>query len=200
MTSLKNIFFAAMIPLIALGGLWFPLLGYLAAVIAAVLIIASSRRKRYGCGHLCPRGKFLDVLVRSLSLRRLPPAFFRKPLVRWTTLIAFSGLLIARLVQAWGNITAVGGVFVSMCLLSTSIAILMGILTSPRAWCSICPVGMLQDLAHLNPNARSASASPNRSLAETTPGPMTPSRKGPAGPTGPDAAGDEPTRNDEQVE
>jgi ferredoxin-type protein NapH len=35
-------------------------------------------------------------------------------------------------------------VFVTMCILTTSIAILFGAVFAPRAWCSFCPMGTMQ--------------------------------------------------------
>ena len=38
----------------------------------------------------------------------------------------------------------IGMVFVTLCILTTSIAILFGVIISPRAWCSFCPMGTLK--------------------------------------------------------
>ena len=38
----------------------------------------------------------------------------------------------------------IGMVFVTLCILTTSVAILFGVVIAPRAWCSFCPMGTLQ--------------------------------------------------------
>ncbi|MDD1731511.1 MAG: 4Fe-4S ferredoxin iron-sulfur binding domain protein [Methanosaeta sp. NSM2] len=38
----------------------------------------------------------------------------------------------------------IGMVFVTLCILTTSVAILFGVIIAPRAWCSFCPMGTLQ--------------------------------------------------------
>ena len=40
---------------------------------------------------------------------------------------------------------AIGLVFVIMCAVSTVIAIILGISTKHRAWCMMCPMGLLQE-------------------------------------------------------
>ena len=39
----------------------------------------------------------------------------------------------------------IGSVFVVMCILTTIISIILGILTKHRGWCAICPMGFLQE-------------------------------------------------------
>jgi polyferredoxin len=39
----------------------------------------------------------------------------------------------------------IGSVFVLMCLLTTIISIILGIRTKHRGWCTICPMGTLQE-------------------------------------------------------
>lgn len=43
----------------------------------------------------------------------------------------------------WGSITAVGAVFVRMILITTLLAIILGIVFNHRTWCTICPMGTM---------------------------------------------------------
>ena len=52
--------------------------------------------------------------------------------------------MFLRLVNTQGVIDKIGMVFVIICLTTTLIAVFFGILISPRAWCSFCPMGTLQ--------------------------------------------------------
>ncbi|MBU0478393.1 4Fe-4S binding protein [bacterium] len=49
-----------------------------------------------------------------------------------------------RIIQTGGNLIAIGAVFVTMCLVTTIIAIVLGIPMKQRAWCMVCPMGTLQ--------------------------------------------------------
>jgi polyferredoxin len=55
------------------------------------------------------------------------------------------GFLTFRLVAAGHSFLAVGAVFVMMCVITTLIAIALGIVYKERAWCMICPMGKLQE-------------------------------------------------------
>ncbi len=68
-------------PLIAIGGLFYPLLGYLMLVMMLFLIIYAYFKARYWCGNLCPRGAFLDldiVMPHFTRDRPYPRLFTRK--------------------------------------------------------------------------------------------------------------------------
>lgn len=134
-----------LLPLVVIGGLFYPLLGYLVVAMMAVLLTLSAFKGRYWCWHLCPRGAFLDILLSKASLQKPLPANFSKPGFRWAIFYFFVAFLIFRIVRAGGNLIAIGTVFVGMCLLTTIIAVILGVMTRHRGWCAICPMGTLQD-------------------------------------------------------
>jgi len=133
------------LPIIVLGGLFYPLLGYLVIAMMIVLLMLSFFKKRYWCWNLCPRGAFLDGVMSKTSLKRKTPKVFAKQSFRWSVLLIFTSIVLYRLVNTGGNLLAIGAVFVSLCLITTIIAVMMAIFIKPRAWCSICPMGTLQD-------------------------------------------------------
>jgi polyferredoxin len=54
-----------------------------------------------------------------------------------------------RITSILGNLNTfekIGMVFVTMCLVTTAIAVFLGIYLSPRTWCSFCPMGTAQRL------------------------------------------------------
>lgn len=51
---------------------------------------------------------------------------------------------IFQLAIAPKSIIAIGFVFVKMCLITTIIAVLLGLPFKERTWCAICPMGILQ--------------------------------------------------------
>ena len=54
------------------------------------------------------------------------------------------GFMVFRILQTQGVVDKVGMVFVTMCILTTSVSILFGVAIAPRAWCSFCPMGTMQ--------------------------------------------------------
>jgi hypothetical protein len=55
------------------------------------------------------------------------------------------GSFTFKIIRTGGSVKAIGLVFVVMCAVSTVIAIILGISTKYRAWCMICPMGLLQE-------------------------------------------------------
>lgn len=134
-----------LLPLIVIGGLFYPLLGYLVVVMMAILLTLSLFKGRYWCAQLCPRGSFLDIILSKLSRNKPLPKIFTKQWFRWVIFVLFMSFLLFRLKASGGNLVAIGAVFVGICVLSTIIAIILGIVTKHRSWCVICPMGTLQD-------------------------------------------------------
>jgi polyferredoxin len=73
------------------------------------------------------------------------PRIFLKQWFRWLVFALFMIFIIFRLAHTGGKSLVVGSVFVSMCILTTLISIVLGIFTRHRGWCAICPMGTLQE-------------------------------------------------------
>lgn len=129
---------------IAIGGLWYPKLGYGMIGIMLTLMLVSPFMGRWFCGNLCPRGSFNDFLLSKISRKKRIPKVFRSLWVRIPVFAALMGLMLFRVLRTEGIIDRIGMVFVSICLITTLIAILFGIVFAPRAWCSYCPMGTVQ--------------------------------------------------------
>ncbi|MEN9206964.1 MAG: 4Fe-4S binding protein [Gloeomargarita sp. GMQP_bins_69] len=141
--------------LIAVGGLFQPLLGYLMLAMMLFIPFEAYFHGRYWCGNLCPRGAFLDIFLARVSPRRPYPRLFRSKLLRWGIFVLVMSGFVVRLSYAWGDWLAVGGVFVSMCVVTSTVAIALGLTYNERAWCAICPMGTLQEsIAKLGPATR----------------------------------------------
>jgi ferredoxin-type protein NapH len=133
------------LPLIVIGGLFYPLLGYLVVAMMAIFLTLAFFKGRYWCWNFCPRGAFLDIVLSKVSLNKPLPKSFVKEWFRWLIFALFMSFLIIRIVRTGGNLVAIGSVFVVMCVLTTIISIILGVLTKHRGWCMICPMGTLQD-------------------------------------------------------
>ena len=132
------------LPVIVIGGLFFPLLGYIVFFMMLFFLTLSYFKGRFWCSHLCPRGAFLDLILSRFSLHNKIPKIFLKLWFKWLFFAVFMGFFISQLIISPKNPVAIGFVFVRMCIITTIIAITLGIPLRPRAWCAICPMGTLQ--------------------------------------------------------
>ncbi len=133
------------LPLIVVGGLFNPILGYLVVAMMVFFLTLAFFAGRYWCWNLCPRGAFLDIVLSKLSVNKRLPGIFVKQWFRWLVFLLFMGFVIYRVIRTGGNFLMIGSVFVSMCLLTTIISIILGVLTKHRGWCVVCPMGFLQE-------------------------------------------------------
>ncbi|MBU2063408.1 MAG: 4Fe-4S binding protein [Candidatus Omnitrophica bacterium] len=133
------------LPVIVIGGLFYPILGYLVLAMMIVLLSLSFFKGRYWCWNLCPRGAFLDIILSKVSAKKPLPKIFSKIWFRWLIFVLFISFLIIRIIRTGGNLLAIGSVFVIMCLITTIISIILGTIKKHRAWCMICPMGLLQE-------------------------------------------------------
>ncbi len=130
--------------IVSIGGIFYPKLGYILLLVFATLLIIAPFRGRWFCGNLCPRGSFVDFWLAPLSRRLRIPPFLRSMWIRVPIFIALMGFMIYRLLGTQGMVDRIGMVFVTLCIITTSIAILFGVLLAPRTWCTFCPMGTLQ--------------------------------------------------------
>ena len=61
------------LPLIVIGGLFIPWLGYLVVAMMAFFLALSFFAGRYWCRNICPRGAFLDIVIAKASRNRSFP-------------------------------------------------------------------------------------------------------------------------------
>jgi polyferredoxin len=133
------------LPLIVISGLFYPLLGYLVVAMMVIFLTLAFFKGRYWCWNLCPRGAFLDIVLSKVSTNNPLPKIFSRQRFRWLIFFLFMSFIIFRIVHTGGNLIAIGSVFVVMCILTTIISIVLGVLTKHRGWCMICPMGTLQE-------------------------------------------------------
>ena len=137
---------APLVPLVVIGGYFWPYLGYVAIGMLFFMLILALFRGRYYCGWFCAMGSFHERVISLLSRKKKMPPVFKEQWFRWTVFTLMMGLLTSRLVLAGGNLEKIGATFVMMWSIATGLAIGIGLVWKPRAWCSICPMGMFQGL------------------------------------------------------
>lgn len=133
------------LPLIVIGGLFYPLLGYVVVAMMVFFLTLAFFAGRYWCWNLCPRGAFLDMVVAKISMNKPLPRIFAKPWFRWLVFVALMSFVVYRIIRTGGNLIMIGFVFVGMCLLTTIISIVLGVTSKHRGWCAVCPMGFLQE-------------------------------------------------------
>jgi ferredoxin-type protein NapH len=123
----------------------YPILGFTVPVVMLMGMAGGLIRGRYVCGNLCPRGSFFDRLISIISLRRNIPSGFRAMPLRWIIFGLLMGFMVFRIAQNPSSWQHWGRVFWSMCVITTWIGIVLGILFHPRCWCALCPMGTMQN-------------------------------------------------------
>ncbi|MFW6157042.1 MAG: 4Fe-4S binding protein [Armatimonadota bacterium] len=156
---------------VVVGGLFYPPLGLVAAAMMLALLGTSVFRGRYWCGNLCPRGAFLDLIVRRISPNRQFPGWARSLWLRAVILVLLMSALSWQLANLplstaadlpGGIYGVIGAVFVRLCLITTLGAVFLALVSQQRAWCAVCPMGTMQNLVD-----RAASRTPARARIAT---------------------------------
>lgn len=134
-----------LLPIILIGGLIWPVIGYLVLGMIIFFSALSFFKKRYWCWFLCPRGSFLEIVVPFFSRKNNLPGIFSKKWFRWSVFVLLIGYLISIIIRTGGNWITIGAAFISMCILTTVLGTIVGAIYKPRSWCVICPMGTLQE-------------------------------------------------------
>ncbi|MBU1913292.1 MAG: 4Fe-4S binding protein [Candidatus Omnitrophica bacterium] len=133
------------LPLVVIGGFFYPMLGYLVLLAVLFMLVLSIFKARFWCWNFCPRGSYLDLGLSKITRNKPMPGIFTKEWFRWLVFVLIMSSFMFQIVRTGGSIRAIGLVFVIMCAVSTIIATILGIATKHRAWCVICPMGLLQE-------------------------------------------------------
>lgn len=124
-------------------GIIYPVIGWLAIICMLAPVIMAPYRGRYWCGNFCPRGSFYDNVMAKISPKKSIPAIFRSTGFRGFMVMFIMGIFGVQMYYAWGNLSAMGGVFVRIILITTIVGIILGVMYHQRTWCSFCPMGTL---------------------------------------------------------
>lgn len=143
----KKQWFLLSIVVVTIGLGWkYPLLGYSVPLVMITGMAVSVFRGRYVCGNLCPRGAFLDRILRRFSPGKKIPLLIRGMKFRSGVFILLMGFMLFRGLQKPADIMHWGNVFWTMCVVTTILAVFLGFVLNARSWCSFCPIGTVQNL------------------------------------------------------
>ncbi|MDR0841536.1 MAG: 4Fe-4S binding protein [Christensenellaceae bacterium] len=127
---------------VAIANLWHPFGLYGLVCMFTPIIIALSGRGKMHCARICPRGSFIGLFTRKISIGLKKPAFMKSRAFHWALwgvmMGAFAGLLVWSVPK---GVYIVGNTILVFMEAATVLAFLFGILFTPRAWCTVCPMG-----------------------------------------------------------
>lgn len=129
----------------AVGGFFFPLLGFGVLGLMTVALVMNFRSRRSFCAGTCPNGTFLAVAMKPISRNTKIPSALVNPHFRKLLCGVMMFCMIGLLVRGYPNFTSIGKVFWTIYAIALSVGVAIGLLYKPRAWCAFCPLGTLQD-------------------------------------------------------
>jgi len=141
---------AILLPIVVVGGYFYPRLGFIVLGLITLFMIIASRKGRFYCGWLCPMGAFHERFLSLISLHKPILPVFKSSWFRWLLFIVMMSFMFSRLYVAWGDDKEIAGVFRIMWIISTSLAIGLGLYFKPRVWCTVCPMGSFQGVSSKN--------------------------------------------------
>jgi len=146
----SQLLMALLLPVVIVGGYLCPRLGFIVVGLITLFMIIASKRGRFYCGWLCPMGAFHERFLSLVSRQKPILPLFKSTWFRWLLFIVMMSLMLTRLSLAWGDSKAIGNVFRMMWIISTGMAIGLGLYFKPRTWCTVCPMGSLQGVSSKN--------------------------------------------------
>jgi ferredoxin-type protein NapH len=124
-------------------GIVYPVIGSVAIICMLAPVLLAPFKGRYWCGNFCPRGSFYDNVIAKISPKKPIPALFRSKGFRIFMVFFIIGVFTMQMYYAWGDLSAMGAVFVRIILITTVVGIVLGVMYHQRTWCSFCPMGTL---------------------------------------------------------
>ena len=84
----------ALVVITIVGGLRYPLLGFMVPVVMITGLVGSFFRGRFVCGWLCPRGAFFDKVISRISPKKPIPRLLKDRGFRWMVFVVLMGFMI----------------------------------------------------------------------------------------------------------
>lgn len=126
-------------------GWWYPPVALVAFALMGLVLLTGKRKK--WCGSYCPRGSFLDMVMKHLSPKKPVPKWMTGKGIWYISLGVFLAMFTSQtlLTGLWKDFSwwRFGVVAYRMCLITSFIALPLALWRNHRAWCSVCPVGNL---------------------------------------------------------
>lgn len=117
----------------------FGILGFLC--MAAPIYHALKGEGKRHCSKYCPRGSFLGVFLKKISMNNTLPPKFRTRKVKNIMLSIMIGMLLFSMIHSGFVFESMAFALLRFMFMSFIVGILMGIFFKPRSWCQVCPMG-----------------------------------------------------------
>ena len=118
---------------------WFGLLGILC--MTAPLYHAIRGRGRHHCRYHCPRGSFMNNIIRRISLGYSMPRFMATKTFRHILLGTMVIMLSLGLWHSGGDAKKIAFILFRFMGISFIFGSLLGIIFKSKSWCAVCPMG-----------------------------------------------------------
>jgi hypothetical protein len=125
-----------------IANLWHPFGLYGLVCMFTPIVIALSGRGKMHCARVCPRGSFIGLFTRRISLGLRKPAVMYKRAFKsamWCVMMGSFAILLVWAIPK--GIHTLGFTILIFMETATALAFLFGVLFTPRAWCTVCPMG-----------------------------------------------------------
>jgi hypothetical protein len=127
-----------------IANIWHPFGFYGLICMFTPIIIALLGYGKMSCARICPRGSFLGLIARPFaffSLKR--PSIMNKKGFKFFLWALMMGSFIWLMIWVVPtlDINRIGFTILVFMETATAIGLIFGILFTPRAWCTICPMG-----------------------------------------------------------
>lgn len=131
------------LPLVTIGGWFYPILGYLLLGCMVGAVGVAFYRGRAWCNWMCPRGSFFELALSRISPNKPVPSLLKKKGFRIFVLTMLFVVLGTQIYLSWGDYRGIGLAMVRVLTVTTIIGIILALFYNPRTWCHICPMGTL---------------------------------------------------------
>ena len=128
---------------VLIGGWKYPLLGYFIPACMLLGIGIGLFKGRKWCDWFCPRGSFMDTLIKPLSPEKKIPGFFKGLPCRIGMLSFLMLMMIIQIIKRWPDPYKIGMFFIILLTVTTILGLILAILIHQRTWCYFCPIGSM---------------------------------------------------------
>jgi hypothetical protein len=125
-----------------IANFWHPFGLYGLVCMFTPIILALVGYGKMSCARICPRGSFIAVVTKRISIGLKRPKVTFTRWFHWLLWGVMMGSFLALIVWAIPRgVYVVGNTILIFMESATALALLCGVLFTPRAWCTICPMG-----------------------------------------------------------
>ncbi len=143
---IKQLAMSVVFAAVLVGGWFAPVLGYFIPLCMVLGVGIAFFKGRKWCDWYCPRGSFFDAVVQQISPQKTIPGFLKRWPVRAGMLAFLMALLGVQMVRLWPDFIAIGGFFVMLLTVTTTVGVILALVLHQRVWCYVCPIGTMQKI------------------------------------------------------